>query len=64
MTNDSVKGYVILAMKNLGYNKEDIESVIDELHYVFDITTEKEAEQLYCNPFKWEELGLEPKSEE
>lgn len=59
MNNNSVRGYVLLAMKNLGYKKEDIERVIDELHYIFDIKTEEEAEKIYLDPFKWEKLGLE-----
>lgn len=54
MTNDSVRGYVILAMKNLGYEKEKIEEVIDELHYIFDTVSEEEAEQFYYNPFKYD----------
>lgn len=64
MTNDSVRGYVLLAMKNLKFKKEDIEKVIDELHYVFDVTSEEEAEKLYLDPFKWEKLGLEKPNEE
>lgn len=54
MTNDAVRGYVILAMKELGYNKEKIEEVIDELHYTFDTVSVYEAEQFYYNPFKYE----------
>lgn len=54
MNNDSARGYVIIAMKNLGYEGEAIEKVIDELHYVFDTITEAEAEKLYNNPFKYE----------
>lgn len=54
MTNDAVKGYVILAMKELGYSKDKIEEVIEELHYTFDTTTEYEAEQFYHNPFCYE----------
>ncbi len=54
MTNDAAKGYVILAMKELGYNRDKIEEVLDELHYTFDTTSETEAEQFYYNPFKYE----------
>lgn len=54
MNNDTARGYVIMAMKNLGYEGEAIEKVIDELHYVFDTITEEEAEKLYNNPFKYE----------
>ena len=65
MSNDAARGYVIMAMKNLGYTKEDIEKVVDELHFVFDTTNEEVAEKLYLNPFKYEELGLEkPKDNE
>ncbi len=56
MTNEAVKGYVILAMKNLGFKKEDIEKVIDELHYTFDIKTVEEAEKVYNNPFKYDDI--------
>ncbi len=59
MNNDIIRGYVLIAMKNLGYKKEDIEKMLDELHYVFDTVSEKEAENLSLNPFKWEQLGLE-----
>ena len=54
MTNDAVRGYVILAMKELGYTKDKIEEVIDELHYTFDTISEYDAEQFYYNPFKYE----------
>ena len=47
MNNDSVKGYVILALKNLGYDLENIEMILDELHYQFDEKTVKEAEDYY-----------------
>ena len=56
---DVYKRQVLIAMKNLGYKKEDIEKMLDELHYVFDTVSEKEAENLSLNPFKWEQLGLE-----
>lgn len=54
MTNDTVRGYVILAMRNLNYKGEDIEKVIDELHYIFDTTDESQAEKVYNDPFKYE----------
>lgn len=43
MDNDITRGYVIIALKNLGYESNKIEEVIDELHYVFDTITEEEA---------------------
>ena len=52
MTNDSVRGYVILALKNLGKTKEEIDAVLSELHYAFDTTTTNEAEQYYYSG-KW-----------
>lgn len=54
MTNDAVRGYIILAMRNLNYKGEDIEKVVDELHYIFDTTTEQQAEEVYNDPFKYE----------
>ncbi len=54
MTNDSVRGYIVLTLKNLGYKTEEIEKVLDELHYVLDVTTESAAEQYFLNR-KWQE---------
>lgn len=54
MSNDSAKGFVVIAMRNLGYEKEDIEKVIDELHYTFDTVTNEQAEKEYYNPFKYD----------
>lgn len=56
MTNDSVRGYIILTLKNLGYKLEEIEKVLDELHYVFDVTSEIDAEEFY-NSRKWQDNG-------
>lgn len=56
MTNDAVRGYVILAMKELGFKKEDIEKVVDELHYTFDTVSEQQAEQVYLDPFKYDKI--------
>ena len=36
MTNDSAKGYVIMAMKGLGYSLEDISMMLEELNSAFD----------------------------
>lgn len=52
MDNDSVVGYVILALKELGYKEEEIEKVTDELSYQFDTITENEAKQYYYSG-KW-----------
>lgn len=52
MTNDSVKGYVALTLKSLGYKKEEIEEVLNELYWAFDLKTESEAEQYYHSG-KW-----------
>lgn len=41
-------------MQNLGYSKEEIKKIIDELYYFFDTITESEAEKLYNNPFKYD----------
>ena len=30
MTNDSVRGYIVIVLKNLGYKTEEIEKVLDE----------------------------------
>lgn len=47
MTNDSVRGYIVMTLKSLGYKEEDIEKVLDELHLQFDTITEYEAEKYY-----------------
>lgn len=47
MNNDSCRGYVVQALKNLNYKLEEIEKVIDEMHYIFDVATEQEAETIY-----------------
>lgn len=49
MTNDSVRGYIVITLKKLGYKLEDIEKILDELHYVFDVTTESSAEQYFLD---------------
>ncbi len=47
MNNDSVRGYIILTLKSLGYKEDEIDKVLDELHLQFDTITEEEAEQYY-----------------
>lgn len=54
MTNDSAMGYVILAMKGLGYSLEEIDQLIEELHFRFDTHTEADAESYFRN-LKWQE---------
>lgn len=56
MTNDSVRGYIIITLKNLGYKLKEIEKVLDELHYVFDVTAESTAEEFY-NSRIWQKDG-------
>jgi hypothetical protein len=45
MTNEQAKGYVIIAMKELGYPMKDIKKVIGEMKYWMDILSEEEAEE-------------------
>lgn len=47
MNNDSCRGYVIQALKNLNYDPEEIEKIIDEMHFVFDVATVQVAEEIY-----------------
>lgn len=49
MSNDSAKGYVILALKNLNYSEVYIEQILNSLSYQFDTVTESEAEKVYLN---------------
>lgn len=52
MTNDSVRGYIVLTLRSLDYKEKEIDRILDELHYFFDTTTENEAEQFYYSG-KW-----------
>ena len=47
MSNDIIKGYVILALKNLKFGKPVIDRILDELEYLFDIKTLEEAKKYY-----------------
>lgn len=47
--NDVIRGYIILALKNLGYKENDIDKVLDELYYLFDTKSEEEAAEYYNN---------------
>ena len=49
MNNNIIKGYVMLALKNMNYKEKEIEKILDELDYQFDIKTEYEAEKYYLN---------------
>lgn len=47
--NGACRGYVIYAMENCGFSSEDIQRVVGELHYVFDMRGIEEAERHYQN---------------
>ncbi len=47
--NGACRGYVIWAMENCGFSPDDIQRVVSELHYVFDMKSLEEAEQHYQN---------------
>jgi hypothetical protein len=47
--NGACRGYVIYAMENCGFSPEDIQRVVGELHYVFDMHGIVEAERHYQN---------------
>ncbi len=48
-SNDACRGYVIWAMENCGFQPNDIQRVVSELHYVFDMKSIEEADEHYCN---------------
>lgn len=54
MNNDIIIGYVLLALKNLKYNEEKMEDVLDELRYLFDTVNESDAAEFYTSR-KWQE---------
>lgn len=45
MENNACIGYVIIAMNLMGFDKKEIEKVIDGLYIAFDEFTELEAEK-------------------
>ncbi|MPM04288.1 hypothetical protein SDC9_50564 [bioreactor metagenome] len=47
--NGACRGYVIYAMENCGFSPEDIQRLVGELHYVFDMRGVEEAERHYQN---------------
>ena len=48
-SNGACRGYVIYAMENCGFSPADIQRVVGELHYVFDLRGAEEAERHYQN---------------
>ena len=48
-SNGACRGYVIYAMEACGFPKKDIQRVVSELHYVFDMRGVEEAEEHYQN---------------
>lgn len=46
-SNGACRGYVIYAMENCGFSPEDIQCVVGELYYVFDMRGIEEADQHY-----------------
>lgn len=47
MTNDAAIGYMILAAKDLGLDKEVISQLEENMKYFMDVKTESEAEKAY-----------------
>lgn len=45
MTNDAAIGFMILAAKELGMDKDVIRKLMIEIHYQMDVHTDMEAEQ-------------------
>lgn len=48
-SNGACRGYVIWAMENCGFSPDDIQRVVSELHYVFDMKSIDEADDHYRN---------------
>lgn len=48
-SNNACRGYVIWAMENCGFDPNDIQRVMMELHEAFDFKTTVEAELHYRN---------------
>lgn len=46
-SNAAAKGYAIRAAQGIGLTEQQIKELLKELHYVFDVMTVSEAEQLY-----------------
>ena len=45
--NDAIKGYLIRAMKNAEFSKEDIDKALSGLRWAFDDTTAEEAAEVW-----------------
>jgi Holliday junction resolvasome RuvABC DNA-binding subunit len=50
MDNRQALGYMFLALKQLGYSKEEAKKIYREMYYCFDVYTEEEAEE---KGFEW-----------
>lgn len=50
MDNKQAAGYMLLALKRLGYSKDEAKKVLSEMYYCFDIYTVQEAEE---KGFRW-----------
>lgn len=50
MDNRQAVGYMLLALKRLGYSKEQARKIYQEMYYTFDVYTEEEAEN---KGFEW-----------
>jgi len=48
-SNNACRGYLIWAMENCGFNSDDIQRVVMELHEVFDFKSKEEADEHYRN---------------
>ena len=47
--NDVVKGYVMIALDNIGIEEEQRKAIVNEVSYLFDVTTANEAKEYYNN---------------
>jgi len=50
MDNKQATGYMLLACKNAGLDKETIKKLYGEMYWLFDMKTEEEAEE---QGFEW-----------
>ena len=48
-SNNACRVYVIWAMENCGFSPDDIQRVVSEFHYVFDMKSIEEADRHYCD---------------
>lgn len=48
-SNNACRGYVIWAMENCDFKPDDIQRVVSELSYIFDMKSIAEADAHYCN---------------